>query len=48
MLLSRGKVAYNGSVTRLKEYFAGLGYDVLPHALIRFIVELTDISSRCT
>jgi ABC-type multidrug transport system ATPase subunit len=28
MLLSRGKVCYNGPVRKVKDYFAGLGYDV--------------------
>jgi ABC-type multidrug transport system ATPase subunit len=28
MLLSRGKVCYNGPVSEVKDYFAGLGYSV--------------------
>jgi ABC-type multidrug transport system ATPase subunit len=28
MLLSRGKVCYNGPVKEVKDYFAGLGYNV--------------------
>jgi ABC-type multidrug transport system ATPase subunit len=28
MLLSRGKIAYNGTVANVKDYFAGLGYNV--------------------
>ena len=28
MLLSRGKVVYNGAVNKLKDYFARLGYEV--------------------
>jgi ABC-type multidrug transport system ATPase subunit len=28
MLLSRGQVCYNGPVRNVKNYFAGLGYDV--------------------
>jgi ABC-type multidrug transport system ATPase subunit len=28
LLLSKGKVAYNGPVPDIKEYFAGLGYNV--------------------
>lgn len=28
MLISRGKVVYNGAVKELKGYFAGLGYEV--------------------
>lgn len=28
MLMSRGKVVYNGAVNELKDYFAGLGYEV--------------------
>jgi hypothetical protein len=31
MLLSRGKVAYNGPVSSVKDYFAELGYQVSPH-----------------
>jgi hypothetical protein len=30
MLLSRGKVAYNGPVAEAKDYFARLGHEVLP------------------
>lgn len=29
MLLSRGKIAYNGSIDGVKDYFAGLGYNVM-------------------
>jgi hypothetical protein len=47
MLLSRGKVAYNGPVARLKEYFAGLGYN-LPMYMnpAEFVIDLisTDFS----
>ena len=47
MLLSHGKVAYNGSVARLKEYFAGLGYNVLyPHTLRPITLKLTHLSSQ--
>jgi ABC-type multidrug transport system ATPase subunit len=28
MLLSRGKVVFNGPVKEVKEYFSGLGYEV--------------------
>lgn len=36
MLLSRGKIAYNGPVAAVKDYFGGLGHEVstsLQHAL---------------
>jgi ABC-type multidrug transport system ATPase subunit len=29
MLLSRGKIAYNGPVSQVKDYFASLGHPVL-------------------
>jgi ABC-type multidrug transport system ATPase subunit len=28
MLLSRGKIAYNGPVSQVKDYFASLGHEV--------------------
>ncbi|KAF1942072.1 P-loop containing nucleoside triphosphate hydrolase protein [Clathrospora elynae] len=47
MLLSRGKVAYNGPVAGVKDYFAGLGYNMpLYTNPAEFVIELvnTDFS----
>ncbi|KAH8724804.1 ATP transporter [Phaeosphaeriaceae sp. PMI808] len=47
MLLSRGKVAYNGSITEVKDYFAGLGHEMpLYMNPAEFVIQLvnTDFS----
>ncbi|KAF7577405.1 CcmA, ABC-type multidrug transport system, ATPase component [Pyrenophora tritici-repentis] len=49
MLLSRGKVVYNGEVKKVKSYFAGLGYEMpLYTNPAEFVIELvnTDFSDN--
>ena len=51
MLLSKGQVVYNGTVNKVGDYFAGLGYEMpLYHNPAEFVIDLvnTDFSSDPT
>jgi hypothetical protein len=44
MLLSRGKIAYNGPVSEVKNYFANLGYEV--HTILTTASELQRLTKK--
>jgi hypothetical protein len=44
MLLSRGKIAYNGPVSEVKNYFANLGHEV--HTILTIPSDLHTLTKK--